>query len=462
MKHIFLSYSRKDSKLMRRIREDLVAEGLDVWTDESLRTGSQSWKQQVERALEEASALVVILTPNAKSSNWVRAEMDYAEAHEVRIFPILAAGTTKSAVPFGFITAQWVDIRREANYVAQIQKLVFTLRVHLGFENLAQEKPSRESLSEETIRAIQRDTSDDTQPPPTKFPSNISKAIMVLQNRDSKWWRRVDALGHLGNLRDEKVLPVLRAYLDDDDLDVRQAAQNAIDYIVKPLDLGEESGATDLKDTILTVNVSKHMSSNNDFDDDVSDSEAVSAIPLLDTNTERLKLVITGPSHEQRRSFINAVSDTNPVTISREISPSDTQRITEITKVAMTYGRIQVSDNHMLYLFGMPSNQQFDFMWKVLAEGMLGFVFLVDATRPDTFEDARITFETFRTHASTVPYIIGVDNLKTPNAWRLEDIRSVLRLGDVDTIQPYLSMGRVSVRKILLQLTYLIMDRFEY
>ena len=459
MGHIFLSYSRKDSKLMRRIRNDLVAEGLEVWTDESLITGSQSWKQQVERALEDAPALVVILTPNAKSSDWVREEMDYAEAHEVRIFPILAAGTTKSSVPFGFITAQWVDIRREASYTAQMQELVFTLRVHLGFENLAQEKPSREHTNEETILAPPHDTSDDTQPPQPKFPSNISKAIMVLQNRESKWWRRVDALGHLGNLRHEKVLPVLRAYLDDDDLDVRQAAQNAIDYIVKPLDLDEEAGATDLEDTILTVNVSKEMPSTDELID--HDDDADSEIPPLDTSTERLKLVITGPSHKQRRAFINAVSDTKPVTISREISPSDTQRITESTKVAMTYGRIQVTDNHMLYLFGMPSNQQFDFMWKVLAEGMLGFVFLVDATRPDTFEDARITFETFRSHASTVPYIIGVDNFKTPNAWRLEDIRSVLRLSETDTILPYMSVGKVSVQNILLQLTYLIMDGFE-
>ena len=51
---LFLSYSRADSDTMGRVREALTGEGLSVWTDENLTPGTPSWKQAIERAIEDA------------------------------------------------------------------------------------------------------------------------------------------------------------------------------------------------------------------------------------------------------------------------------------------------------------------------------------------------------------------------------------------------------------------------
>ena len=72
MPDVFLSYSRKDVDYMHRLRDDLVGAGLDVWTDESgLEPGSRRWTSLIEEALEQAQCMVVVLSPDAKESQWV-------------------------------------------------------------------------------------------------------------------------------------------------------------------------------------------------------------------------------------------------------------------------------------------------------------------------------------------------------------------------------------------------------
>ena len=76
--------------------------------------------------------------------------------------------------------------------------------------------------------------------------------------------------------------------------------------------------------------------------------------------------------------------------------------------MAMDFGRITVDENLVLYLFGTPGQKRFDFMWEILSEGMLGFIVMIDSTRPETFREARSILETFRAYAPT-PYIVAAN-----------------------------------------------------
>lgn len=138
MEHVFLSYSRNDTDIMRRVRDHLLDEGIVVWTDETLVPGTPSWMDAIEDAIERADALVVLLTPNAKKSRWVKKEeMRYAEMQEKRIFPLLARGTEKTSIPFGFITAQHLDIRTEAVFERGMVELIWAMKIYLGLNTLA-------------------------------------------------------------------------------------------------------------------------------------------------------------------------------------------------------------------------------------------------------------------------------------------------------------------------------------
>ena len=112
--HVFISYSRHDSDLMARIRDDLRAADLLVWTDDSLTPGTDSWKNAIENAIQNAGSVVVLMSPDSKQSIWVEREMDYARACKVPIIPVLARGENEvSAIPFELINAQRVDLRED-------------------------------------------------------------------------------------------------------------------------------------------------------------------------------------------------------------------------------------------------------------------------------------------------------------------------------------------------------------
>lgn len=136
---VFISYSRRDRDAMHRIREALTAANLTVWSDEDLEPGSPSWRADVQRAIENASCAVAILSPDAKSSEWVSEELGYARIRKLRLFTVLARGDESNAIPLGLTGVQWIDMRSDyesgiADLVQQnaLDQLVVVIREHLG------------------------------------------------------------------------------------------------------------------------------------------------------------------------------------------------------------------------------------------------------------------------------------------------------------------------------------------
>ncbi|MEZ4671397.1 MAG: TIR domain-containing protein [Anaerolineae bacterium] len=136
---VFISYSRKDREQMHLIRAGLTAAKLTVWSDEILEPGTPHWRQDVQLAIEGAGCLVAILSPDAKSSEWVGEELNYARIRKLRIFTVLIRGDESNAIPFGLTGVQWIDMRsdyeQEITPLVQqsaIQQLVIAVQEHLG------------------------------------------------------------------------------------------------------------------------------------------------------------------------------------------------------------------------------------------------------------------------------------------------------------------------------------------
>src|SRR5512133_2534257 len=174
---------------------------------------------------------------------------------------------------------------------------------------------------------------------------------------------------------------------------------------------------------------------------------------------QTVKMVVTGPFSAGKTEFIRAVSEIDVVSTERKIS-SEAEKIKETTTVAMDFGRITVDDDLVLYLFGTPGQKRFDFMWEILSEGMLGFVVMVDSTRPETFREARGILETFRAYAPT-PYIVVANKQDLADAWSLEDIRVALRLDPAIKLLPCVAKKKSSVKTVLLELLYAILEEID-
>jgi hypothetical protein len=174
---------------------------------------------------------------------------------------------------------------------------------------------------------------------------------------------------------------------------------------------------------------------------------------------QTVKMVVTGPFNAGKTAFIQSVSEIDVVATERKIT-SEIEKIKETTTVAMDFGRITVDDDLVLYLFGTPGQKRFDFMWEILSEGMLGFIVLVDSTRPETFREARSILQTFRAYAPT-PYVVAANKQDVNDAWELEDMRLALRLDPKIKLLPCVARKKDSVKTVLLELLYSILADME-
>lgn len=125
---IFISYSHEDTEAMVQVRDFLRRNDLEVWTDEGIEPGTDSWKQAIEDALLSTNALLVLFSPGSANSKWVRSELDFAELHKVRIFSLLVHGDEVDAIPFGYATHQWIDFRQSNQRQSALERLLATVQ----------------------------------------------------------------------------------------------------------------------------------------------------------------------------------------------------------------------------------------------------------------------------------------------------------------------------------------------
>lgn len=171
---------------------------------------------------------------------------------------------------------------------------------------------------------------------------------------------------------------------------------------------------------------------------------------------QSVKVVVTGPFNAGKTTFIKAVSEITVLSTERQVSDASGEGSGETT-VAMDFGRITVSDDVVLYLFGTPGQERFSFMWETLSEGMLGFVLLVDVLDNDTFEDAKAMIAFFR-EMSDVPFVVAVNKVDSKDSEAIRQLRDSLGLDDAVPLLPVDARDRDSVKAVLLGLLYEILE----
>lgn len=93
--------------------------------------------------------------------------------------------------------------------------------------------------------------------------------------------------------------------------------------------------------------------------------------------------------------------------------------------MVMDFGTLTLGD-HLLYLFGTPGQERFDFVWDVLAEGALGMVLLVRGDQPGDFPHARRQLD-YLLSRQAVPFVVGVTRQDQPQVWGPDEVALYLR-----------------------------------
>jgi hypothetical protein len=110
-RHIFLSYSRKDSAEADKLEQRLRAQGLPIWVDRHGGIESGNWKDRVTAGLNHARALIVLLTPASLESSAVRKEMAFASRKSVPIIPVQLKEIPEEEIPDWF-TLDYDELHR--------------------------------------------------------------------------------------------------------------------------------------------------------------------------------------------------------------------------------------------------------------------------------------------------------------------------------------------------------------
>ena len=172
------------------------------------------------------------------------------------------------------------------------------------------------------------------------------------------------------------------------------------------------------------------------------------------------KIVVTGPFSAGKTTFIRSISEIAIVSTERSISDA-TRRLKAETTVAMDFGRISISKDIVLYLFGTPGQERFDFMWQILSEGMLGYILMLDASRPETYEEGKRILDFFAT-LSEAPFVVGATRIVDEDEARaVEKIRGELGIDGEVQIIPCDATQKEDVKRVLLGLLYDILKTLD-
>ena len=174
-----------------------------------------------------------------------------------------------------------------------------------------------------------------------------------------------------------------------------------------------------------------------------------------------VKIVVTGPFGAGKTTLIRTISEITVLSTEREISSESEARVGKAqTTVAMDFGRIGIDSDLVLYLFGTPGQDRFEFMWEVLGEGMLGYVLLVDAGRPDSVQEAIAILAAFRKMAA-VPYVVAVNRSEGLGPDDESQVRTVLDLAPSVPVVACDATDKSSVKTVLLALLHAVLESID-
>jgi hypothetical protein len=102
---VFISHSSKDAMIARQLANRLSEAGLKVWIPEDEILPGDNWAKKVGQALEESDLMVVLVTPQAFESEWLKEEIQYALTagrYKGRLIPVFfgSESETSSGVPW--------------------------------------------------------------------------------------------------------------------------------------------------------------------------------------------------------------------------------------------------------------------------------------------------------------------------------------------------------------------------
>ncbi len=157
---VFISYARDDVDFAILLSQHLRQSGVEIWIDVLNLPAGIPWDNQIEKALEECLAVLVILSPVSVKSETVKDEVAEVLERGKPVFPVLKAPCER---PLRLRRLHYVDFTLD--YATGLERLLLELRRVLpNFSKRADHPPPR-------ARKRKATGDIDPKPVPSLFPA---------------------------------------------------------------------------------------------------------------------------------------------------------------------------------------------------------------------------------------------------------------------------------------------------
>ena len=92
-KHLFISYKHEDSDFAEILINRVEKAGFKTWVDSDKLAPGEDWRNGIDESIKNAFALIVIMSPEAKASEYVTYEWAFARGAGIKVIPVLYKST---------------------------------------------------------------------------------------------------------------------------------------------------------------------------------------------------------------------------------------------------------------------------------------------------------------------------------------------------------------------------------
>lgn len=137
------------------------------------------------------------------------------------------------------------------------------------------------------------------------------------------------------------------------------------------------------------------------------------------------KLVFVGSMGAGKTTAIRSIADDDPVSTEMPLSEHATAE-KESTTVALDYGTVELEENELLHLYGVPGQSYLNFMWPMVCIGAIGIIVLVNARETDKLASTIVLLREFAALAPDASFVVGVTRSDQDPSFQLVEFRDAL------------------------------------
>jgi signal recognition particle receptor subunit beta len=173
-----------------------------------------------------------------------------------------------------------------------------------------------------------------------------------------------------------------------------------------------------------------------------------------------LKILIAGGFGAGKTTMVGSVSEIRPLQTEEVLTGADgADDLSGIegkrtTTVTMDFGRITITEDLQLYLFGTPGQDRFWFLWDELSQGALGAVVLADTRR---LADCFPSIDYFEQRGT--PFVIAVNCFDAERQFGAEAVGRALDLDPGVPVVLFDAREPLAARNVLIELVEYVARR---